>query len=98
MHADSPNPLQITGSANPSSATSIKLGKTFYDGENVNWTVMNNGACIADKDVLYYSANECNDVPYYVHYTSNTSDSNNNNVNDKDNKDIKDKNNHVVPL
>lgn len=67
--------LTVSQDALPSGATSSKVGSTsssgnttvYLDGEAIPWTVDSNSVCESvQSNYLFYSADGCGNVPYYV--------------------------------
>ncbi|CCW71395.1 unnamed protein product [Phytomonas sp. Hart1] len=56
--------LKIFGTGSPSAANPSKSTSGISIGESVDWTLLDNTACVPG-DVLYYSTSGCNDRPYY---------------------------------
>lgn len=73
--------VTISQDALPSSATSAHTGSspsssdnyTYFDGEGIAWSVYSNSGCDnVESNYLFYSANGCGNVPYFVGDISST--------------------------
>ncbi|RNF17634.1 hemagluttinin family protein [Trypanosoma conorhini] len=63
-----PGAALALGAADPYAATASKSGDVLWDGEMDTWTIRSTQPPVAGA-LAFYSVEQCNDFPYYVHPT-----------------------------